>query len=175
MPGFSSLRKLATSLRHHAPLTEVSSRAIQPLAPQAGHLPQQQPVIGWKLSPELLAEMLAHARTCYPREACGVLVGQDDCVQRHYAARNVAVGNEHFHLDPEEQQTIFAEMARQRWKLLAIYHSHPRRDASPSRNDLRLAAYSQALFLIISLAQWDYPEIRGYQIHNGQALEIPLE
>jgi proteasome lid subunit RPN8/RPN11 len=129
----------------------------------------------WKLSPELLDEMLAHARACYPREACGVLLGQDDCVQRHYPARNVAPGNEHFLLDPAEQRIIFAEMARQRWKLLAIYHSHPRRDASPSRNDLRLSAYPHALFIIISLADWNHPDIRGYHIRNGQAREVPLE
>ncbi len=129
----------------------------------------------WKLSPELLTEMLAHARACYPREACGVLVGQDDQVQRHYPARNVAVGNEHFLLDPEEQRAIFADMARQRWKLLAIYHSHPSRDASPSHTDLRLAAYPQALFIIISLADWERPDIRAYRLRNGRAWEIPLD
>lgn len=135
----------------------------------------QRPAIRWELSPQLVAEMLTHARACYPREACGVLVGQDDAVQRHYAARNVAAGNEQFHLDPAEQQAIFAEMARQRWKLLAIYHSHPTQDAAPSRTDLRLAAYPQALFLIISLADWDHPAIRGYRLHDGQAWEVPLK
>lgn len=138
-------------------------------------LTQQRPAMRWKLSPELLAEMLAHARACYPREACGILAGQADRVERHYPARNVAAGNEHFLLDPEEHQAIFAEMARQRWKLLAIYHSHPSRDASPSQTDLRLAAYPQALCIIISLADWDRPDIRGYQLRGGRAWEISLE
>lgn len=131
--------------------------------------------VRWRLAPEVVEEMLAHARACYPREACGVLAGYTDSLQKHYPGHNVAPGNEHFLLDPVSQRLIFADIARHGWKLLAIYHSHPRRDATPSLNDLRLAAYPQALTIIISLADWDHPEIRSYQVHNGQAREVGLK
>jgi proteasome lid subunit RPN8/RPN11 len=137
--------------------------------------PQPLLTIRWKLTAELVEEMLAHARACYPREACGIVAGTADRVHKHYPGRNVAPGNEHFLLDPVEQQLIFADIALHGWKLLAIYHSHPRRDATPSLNDLRLAAYPQALTIIISLADWFHPDIRGYWLRGEQAREVQLE
>jgi proteasome lid subunit RPN8/RPN11 len=134
----------------------------------------QLPEVRWAVTPELLAQMVAHARSCYPREACGILAGTAERVLRLYPARNVAPGNERYLLDPEEQRAIFADLARQRWKLLAIYHSHPQRAATPSRNDLRLSAYPHALMLIISLADWEHPELRGYRVAQGQAREVSL-
>ena len=104
--------------------------------------------------------------------ACGILAGHGDRVRRLYLARNVAVGNERFLLDPAEQSAIFLDITRHGWKLLAIYHSHPRREAVPSLTDLRLAAYPHAVMLIISLADWHRPDIRGYRIAGGQALEV---
>ncbi len=129
---------------------------------------------GWAISSELLAAMIAHARAWYPREACGILAGQADEVLGHYPARNVALGNDRYMLDPEEQRAIFADIASKGWKLLAIYHSHPQRSAAPSLNDLRLAAYPQAVMVIISLADWEHPDIRGYTVAEGQAREVSL-
>ena len=122
----------------------------------------------------MLASLVAHARACYPREACGILAGRSDQVHRHYPARNVAPEQDRYVLDPEEQRAIFADITRNGWKLLAIYHSHPRRDATPSLNDLRLAAYPLALMLIISLADWEHPDLRGYRVADGQAQEVSL-
>ena len=156
-----------TSLVH-----EVSDRRFK-VSNESGASPLL--TVRWRLTPEVVEEMLAHARACYPREACGVLAGYADGLQKHYPGHNVAPGNEHFLLDPVAQRLIFADIAWHGWKLLAIYHSHPRRDASPSLNDLRLAAYPQALTIIISLADWDHPEIRSYQVHNGQAREVQLK
>jgi proteasome lid subunit RPN8/RPN11 len=130
--------------------------------------------VRWRLTPQVVEEMVAQARASYPREACGILAGFADRLQNHYPGRNIAPGNEHFLLDPAEQRWIFADIARRGWTLLAIYHSHPRRDATPSLNDLRLAAYPQALTIIVSLADWDHPEIRGYQLRNGQAREVQV-
>jgi [CysO sulfur-carrier protein]-S-L-cysteine hydrolase len=149
---------------------ENASSASPPLRRTAPPLPAAR----WKLTPELAAQMVAHARVCYPREACGILAGTSDCVLRHYPARNVAPGNERFLLDPEQQQAIFADIAQRQWKLLAIYHSHPQRDATPSLNDLRLASYPQVLMVIISLADWGQPVIRGYRLCEGQSQEISL-
>jgi proteasome lid subunit RPN8/RPN11 len=128
----------------------------------------------WEVTPWLQARMVEHARACYPREACGILAGHQHAVRRLYLARNVAVGNERYLLDPVEQRAIFLDIARHGWKLLAIYHSHPQREAVPSLTDLRLAAYPHAVMLIISLADWHCPDIRGYRIAGGQALEVSL-
>lgn len=128
----------------------------------------------WALTAALVQQMIAHARTCYPREACGLLAGNQMSVLRLYPTRNVASGDQWFQVDPEEQRRVFADIVRNGWYLLAIYHSHPHRHATPSRNDVRLAAYPGVLSLIISLADWEHPEIRGYWIGKGQAVEALL-
>lgn len=165
-------RRFARQSKRALPPAETSQDARPAAA--AANASQSLSAVPWKVTPELLAEMITHARACYPREACGILAGLADRVQRCYPARNAAPGNERFFLDPEEQRAIFADIARHHWKLLAIYHSHPQRDASPSLNDLRLAVYPQALMLIISLADWDRPNLRGYRIVGGQAREVAL-
>jgi proteasome lid subunit RPN8/RPN11 len=130
--------------------------------------------LGWKLSSALAADLVAHARACYPREACGMLAGNAAEVLRQYPARNVASGTDRYMVAAEEQRAIFAEIARMRWKLLAIYHSHPLRAAVPSLNDVRLVAYPQAVMLIVSLADWEHPDLRGYHVVDGQPREVPL-
>lgn len=145
---------------------------------QAGHISSGEhdasPVPGWPLTSALVEALVAHARACYPREACGLLAGSPGSVSRHYPASNVAQSAQWFEMDPQEQRTIFADIVKNGWYLLAIYHSHPRRAAIPSQNDLRMAAYPGVLSLIISLADWENPEIRGYWIGKQHTVEARL-
>jgi proteasome lid subunit RPN8/RPN11 len=57
---------------------------------------------------------------------------------------------------------------------LAIYHSHTRTAAYPSPTDVKLAAYPDALYVIVSLAKRDDPEIRAYWIKDGTITEEPV-
>lgn len=132
------------------------------------------PAPAWQLTAALVEELVASARAYYPREACGLLAGSPTRVCCHYPARNVAKGDEWFQMDPQEQRAIFADIVRNGWYLLAIYHSHPRRAAIPSQNDLRMAAYPGVLSLIISLADWEHPQIRGYWLSKERAIETRL-
>jgi proteasome lid subunit RPN8/RPN11 len=59
-------------------------------------------------------------------------------------------------------------------ELVAIYHSHPDGPAAPSLTDVVEHEYPGVLYLIVSLATRDAPEIRGFYIHGERVEEVPL-
>ncbi len=60
--------------------------------------------------------------------------------------------------------------------LFAIYHSHPTSPAEPSAIDLELAAYPDALYLIISLNTKGVLEMRGFRLNdNKMVIEVGLQ
>jgi proteasome lid subunit RPN8/RPN11 len=59
--------------------------------------------------------------------------------------------------------------------LVGIFHSHVATGAYPSRTDVELAAYPDATYLILSLADQDAPVLRAYRIRDGQVDEEELE
>jgi [CysO sulfur-carrier protein]-S-L-cysteine hydrolase len=54
---------------------------------------------------------------------------------------------------------------------LAIYHSHTHSQAYPSQTDIRLAAYPEATYLIVTLQDRDHPDIRAFDIVDGAVTE----
>ena len=56
----------------------------------------------------------------------------------------------------------------------AIYHSHTRTEPYPSQTDINLAFYPDAVYVIVGLAG-DRPDVRGYEIRDGQVQEAALE
>jgi len=71
-----------------------------------------------------------------------------------------------FQLDEKQQINAFATMRHKNEALFAIYHSHPNSPAVPSLTDIKLAAYPDAIYLIISLNTKGVLEIRGFSIIN---------
>jgi proteasome lid subunit RPN8/RPN11 len=59
--------------------------------------------------------------------------------------------------------------------LVGIFHSHVATEAYPSRTDVELAAYPDAAYLILSLADQDAPVLRAFSIRDGQVSERELE
>jgi proteasome lid subunit RPN8/RPN11 len=78
-------------------------------------------------------------------------------------------------MDPAEQLRVFNEIDEAGLDLVAIYHSHTRSPAYPSSTDVSLAYYPEAVYLIVSLAEMDKPDLRGFQIHDSKVTEIALE
>lgn len=83
------------------------------------------------MTPQLLEAILAHARAEAPREACGVLVwdGKNDAI--YHPCRNIAEGDQHFQVHPEDW--VAAEDAG---PILGVVHSHPRGSTEPSEWDI---------------------------------------
>jgi proteasome lid subunit RPN8/RPN11 len=88
----------------------------------------------------------AHARSGYPHEICGILVGtvRDGVVS---VARAVAVANREtqrpavrYQIAPEDLIGVQRSVRADGLDIVGYYHSHPDHPARPSETDRRIAA-----------------------------------
>lgn len=126
------------------------------------------------LTPEFLAEIVAHARAGYPEEVCGLIAGTDGVAVALYRGRNVSpTPRTAYELDVDTlaRQIDFENAGL---TLAAIYHSHPRGPDEPSPTDIRLAFYPDSLYIICSLTDRNRASVRGFRIADGQMREVTL-
>jgi proteasome lid subunit RPN8/RPN11 len=102
--------------------------------------------------------MLWHARAEQPLECCGLLAGivRDDDIAEvllRYPLVNAAAGPRDFESEPESLLAAWNHIRRQRWEVLAVYHSHPTSPPTPSRKDLSLNWSPDVVNFIVSLVE----------------------
>jgi len=122
-----------------------------------------------------LDEMIEQARAEAPVEACGILAGRTQRVQRLYRMTNVDRSCDHFMMEPAEQFRVAKDIRAAGLQMLAIYHSHPETPARPSAEDIRLALTSDVAHVILSLQDANRPQVRGFDIEDGTVTEIELK
>jgi proteasome lid subunit RPN8/RPN11 len=127
------------------------------------------------LDQEQFEIIVAHARKEFPNEACGILAGRDGKVEKVYAMANIDKSPTTYFMEPKEQFRVFKEMRETGLELLGIYHSHASTRAYPSLHDVEMAFYPEALYLIISLEDFDSPDIRAFEIRDGKIKERDIE
>jgi proteasome lid subunit RPN8/RPN11 len=118
--------------------------------------------------------LVAHARAEYPNEACALLGGRDSTVERVYALPNAEASPTFYMVEPNAQLHAMTEMDDLGLDLVGIFHSHTFTEAYPSRTDVELAAYEDAAYLILSLADPDAPVLRAFRIRQGKVSEEPV-
>lgn len=123
---------------------------------------------------DLLDQVLAHCRECYPHEACGILAGRDGRVERVYGLTNAELSPVSYHVDPAEQFRVMKELRRDGLGMVGIFHSHPESPAYPSARDVELASYPDASYVIVSLSDIRSPEVRAFEIIEGRIAEMHL-
>lgn len=96
-----------------------------------------------------MAALVEHARDEYPREACGLLLGRAGLVTEAYRGRNLSERRLEYVLDQRDQLAAYRSAHGRKMGVLAYYHSHPARPASPSRLDAA-RAWGGYLYLILS-------------------------
>ncbi len=129
--------------------------------------------------------MIDHARAEYPNEACGLIVGDRPAADggralRYEPTRNEAASPMRYaiHGDDLYRLTIATEDADE--VFWGIVHSHTHTPARPSKTDLGLAFYPDALYLLVSLAEAEAdpatgePSVRAWRIVGGEAHEVEL-
>jgi len=119
--------------------------------------------------------VISHCKAIYPNEACGLLAGKGDTAEQIYNMTNIEKSNVSYMMDPEEQFRAMKEMRNNGHKMLAIYHSHPHSQAYPSPKDITLAFYSDPVYLIVGLANKDRPEVRAFEILEGDVREVQIK
>jgi proteasome lid subunit RPN8/RPN11 len=118
-------------------------------------------------------EMLRHVERQMPLEACGLLAGKANRVEKVIVVQNQAQSPVRFVMDPHEQLQAFDWIESQGLDLLGIFHSHPAGPESASVTDIAEAAY-EVVHLIWS-RQRNRWHARGFWIENGGASEVELE
>ena len=122
---------------------------------------------GVRIPPELAQELVAHAIADLPNECCGMIAGRGDVAVRAYRASNSEGSPFMYVMEPREQLRIMDAIDEAGDDLLAIYHSHTRSAAYPSRTDVELAFFPDTLYLIVSIAEREAPEIRAFRLSRG--------
>jgi proteasome lid subunit RPN8/RPN11 len=125
------------------------------------------------ISKILLQEMLDHVTRHAPLEACGLLAGREDQVEKMIGVRNQAQSPVRFVMDPYEQLSAFDWIDSNGLDLLGIFHSHPAGPETVSATDIAEAAY-EVVHVILSRTG-DIWKARGFWIENGMAQEVALQ
>jgi [CysO sulfur-carrier protein]-S-L-cysteine hydrolase len=130
----------------------------------------------FELAPTLVEEILAHARKCYPEEACGIIAGTGFHGSKLYRGCNrsptplVA-----FELDPETL-ALQMEFENAGLTMTAIYHSHPAGPEILSELDIQRAfeGYPSSVYIVCSLADCGCPVLRAFRIADSRVAEVSL-
>jgi len=111
-----------------------------------------------KISPSLLSSLRHHGEEAYPRECCGVLLGQfegDGSKTVTYVARagNTREDSPHnrYNIDPKELIRIQREGRERGEDIVGFYHSHPDHPAKWSSTDLTEAHWFSCSYVITSV------------------------
>ncbi len=132
-------------------------------------------IMPFKLPQDFASQIIEQAKAEHPNEACGLLGGADGGATRLFRMANAERSPVIYRMEPSEQLKVFNEIDADGMDLVGIYHSHTRSPAYPSSTDVSLAYYPEAVYLIVSLADMDKPDLRGFRIEEGKVTEIEVE
>lgn len=112
-----------------------------------------------------LSEMEDHARVERPNEACGILAGRENKVERVYSCKNVSeTPSSHYAIAPEQLIEVFNDVEEHGLEILGFYHSHPAGPLSPSNIDHATATWHGHSYVILhpgGAGSWIWDEEKG--------------
>lgn len=119
--------------------------------------------------------LIEHSKTEFPNEACGILSGKNNKVEKIYRMTNSDRSGKAFFMDPKEQLSVMKEIRNLNLEMIGIYHSHSETEAYPSSHDIELAYYPEASYVIVSIKEKSKPQIKSFKIVEGKVAEEPIE
>lgn len=118
--------------------------------------------------------LVEHSWSDFPYEVCGLLGVEPDGTLHHFPITNAERSMTYYVMDGKELLKAMRQIEDNEWSLV-IYHSHTHTQAYPSETDIRLAAYPEATYLIVTLQDRDAPDMRAFSILDGEVTEKPVE
>jgi len=120
------------------------------------------------ISPEIRAELHAHAAAEAPNECCGVIVLRDGVAERYVRGRNALASPYRYELEIDPTVWFLEDDGYE----LAVFHSHPETKPIPSRTDREHAGlWSGRPFVIYGLK---LEELRAWRVTRDEAVELEL-
>ncbi len=119
--------------------------------------------------------MIAHAKEDVPNECCGIIAGEDGTATKLYRAINAEASPYRYSVEPKDLLRIYRDLDSNGWDVFVIYHSHTHTEAYPSPTDIRLAAWEDAYYVLVSLEDEDNPVVRAFRIQDGEVTEEELQ
>jgi [CysO sulfur-carrier protein]-S-L-cysteine hydrolase len=128
-----------------------------------------------RIGRDLVDQIVAHAREDLPNECCGIVSTSDDAAVRVYRATNAVPSPVRFEIDPRDLIRIHTDIEKSKHEMGSMYHSHVKSPAYPSQTDVNFAQnWPGVVWLIVSLADRDAPDLRGFRISGPDIQEVPL-
>lgn len=127
-----------------------------------------------RLDADTWQALVDHARSDFPFEVCGFLGIEDDGTVRHYPIDNAERSMTYYVMDATQMLRAVREIEDDGLEMV-IYHSHTHTQAYPSATDIRLAAYPEATYAIVTLQDRDRPDVRAFRIVDGDVTERAVQ
>ena len=129
-----------------------------------------------KISRDLIAEMVAHAREDMPNECCGMVGGRDGEASAVIRVDNAAASPLRYEMDPQGQFDALRQIEADGGELLAIYHSHTKSAAYPSQTDVNQAQnWPEPAYVIVSLADPAAPDVKSFHLADLRIADAELD
>jgi [CysO sulfur-carrier protein]-S-L-cysteine hydrolase len=114
------------------------------------------------VTPEVRAQLVAHAREEAPNEACGIIVFRDGESVRYERGRNTLASPKVYELEVDPDVWFLEDDGFE----LAIFHSHPVTQAYPSPTDVaNIGLWEGRPYFILGLA---HDELAAFTIDAGE-------
>lgn len=120
-------------------------------------------------------EITSHAQAGSPEEVCGILARDSGgAICRLYRITNGEHSPRFYVMDPREQLDAVLDIDDRGLEVAGVYHSHPATEPRPSATDIKLAQWPGIEYVIVSLRDPEYPEMRVWRIEDGAVSESDL-
>lgn len=119
------------------------------------------------LSQNIYDEIIGHAKSAYPHECCGALIGKGKKVVKARLMENINKdrANDRYEINPKELLRIEKETSSNGLEVIGFYHSHPDHPDRPSGFDRERAwpFYSYVIIAVqngkdISVKAWTFED-----------------
>jgi proteasome lid subunit RPN8/RPN11 len=127
-----------------------------------------------KVRPEILTEMVAHARRVPHIECCGLLAGRDGVITAIFPATNSLSSATAYEIAPPELFELFRTLRDTELTHLGQYHSHLSTENAPSPTDIEQAGYPDQAYFIVSLRADAPKPVRAFSIRDGAVRELEI-
>ncbi len=116
--------------------------------------------------------MVAHCQRESPLEACGLLGGYDPFVSTFHPLKNALASEVRYNADPRDLIAAVQQVRLAGKDILALYHSHPKWPAIPSKTDLaENYDWGPTPRIIVSLLG-PTAEVRVWRFHDDSYEEL---